>query len=211
MITLDQVEKARRNYASLLRQFMIEGNSYHDRAPLLPHNLIRNCQLIVDRYELLKLIPKHGICAEIGTDKAAFAKKILELTDPKKLHIFELDTSRIEYENIQIAIEVGKCSVVEGDSAVNLSKFDDCFFDWVYIDGDHRYGGVKKDLEIAAQKVKQDGLIVLNDYTTWSPVGMTHCGVARAVNEFCIENNYELIFMAFQTMFYNDVVIRRVD
>jgi len=69
---------------------------------------------------------------------------------------------------------------------------------------------VKKDINVAAKKVKTDGLLVLNDYTVWSPQTMMHCGVMRAVNEFCLAEGWGLVFLAFQSLMYNDVAIRKI-
>lgn len=208
MTTRQEVEIARRKYARIKNAFIAEGNQYHDPAPLLPQDLIENCSLLCHRFKLLERLPKGGVCAEIGTDRSDFAKRILETCKPEKLYLFEIDISRIHRPNIDTAVQKGQCEVIEGDSKETLANFSSSFFDWIYIDGDHYYDGVKKDIELAAEKLKPGGMIVLNDYAAWSPVGMTHCGVARAVNEFCIENKYEVIFFAFQTMMYNDVAIR---
>ena len=58
-------------------------------------------------------------------------------------------------------------------------------------------------------KLKEGGHLVFNDYTTWSPSSMSRCGVAKAVNEFCVENDWELVYLAFQSLMYNDLVIRK--
>jgi len=41
----------------------------------------------------------------------------------------------------------------------------------------------------------------------WSPASMFHCGVARAVNEFCLKNPYKFRYLALQPMMYNDVML----
>lgn len=182
---------------------------YFDRAPELPQRLLDNCRLIQNRLEMVKLLPSNGVIAEIGTDQGAFARHMLESCTPKSLHIFELDTSRIVRSNLAEGMANGIISIYEGDSAANMSVMPDAYFDWIYIDGDHSYEGVKRDIEASAAKVKPGGFLVFNDYTTWSPASMSRCGVARAVNEFCIANEWEFVFYAFQSMMYNDVVIRQ--
>ncbi len=209
MTTFQEVETARIKYARIKRQFISEGNHYHDYAPTLPQELLDNCKVLKDRYALLEHLPKGAVCAEVGTDKGEFARKILDICEPEKLYIFELDVSRIDMPNIEAEVSEKRCEVVAGDSAANMEEFPAAFFDWIYIDANHYYDGVKKDIEVSATKLKKGGMLVLNDYTSWSPVGMTHCGVARAVNEFCIENDYELLFYAFHPMMYNDVLIRK--
>lgn len=207
-ISLEEVEALRRKYAAAIAAYTREKPYFH-RAPGLSMRHVRNCKVFPDRYAMLDHLPKNGVCAEIGTDKAAFARRILETAVPAKLHVFELDVSRIERENIAAALEAGLCEVHEGDSAENMRAMPDGSFDWIYIDGDHRYEGVARDIEASAPKLKPDGLLVFNDYATWSPVGMYHCGVARAVNELCIKSDFELVYFAFQSMMYNDVAIRR--
>ena len=49
-------------------------------------------------------------------------------------------------------------------------------FDVVFIDATHSYEGVKKDVEISLPKLKDDGVFIFHDYTTWR-------GVAEAVDE----------------------------
>jgi len=41
-------------------------------------------------------------------------------------------------------------------------------FDFIYIDGDHRYEGVKRDIELAIPLLKPGGVMLLDDY------GITH-------------------------------------
>jgi long-subunit acyl-CoA synthetase (AMP-forming) len=52
-------------------------------------------------------------------------------------------------------------------------------------------------------------MMVFNDYTNWSVCEVMPYGVAKAVNEFCIAKNWEIVFFAFQTLGYHDVAIRK--
>jgi len=65
-----------------------------------------------------------------------------------------------------------------------MAAFPDPPFDFIYIDADHAYEGVVKDLAQAERKLKDDGWIVCNDYTLFSPLENIKYGVYRAVNEF---------------------------
>lgn len=206
---LAEAEKRRIHYARIVREMRTQKVSYLDHAAELPQHLIDKCRLVQNRRALLKLLPKGGVFAEVGSDTGSFAKFIYENCRPRELHIFELDVSRLEPKNIEKGLKDGTIFVHEGKSSVEMQGMPNRFFDWIYIDGDHRYEGVKRDIEAAVPKLKEGGYLVFNDYTTWSPSSMSHCGVARAVNEFCIANEWELVYLAFQSMMYNDVAIRK--
>ena len=206
---MHNAEVKRRQYGQAVQAVSKAKIKYFDRAPEMPQHLLDGCRLIQNRLEMVKLLPSNGVVAEVGTDTGAFAKYILSTSTPKELHVFELDTSRIVPSNVEAGIKNGVITIHEGDSATNLATMPDGHFDWIYIDGDHSYEGVMRDIDAAATKVKPGGLLVFNDYTTWSPASMSRCGVARAVNEFCIANGWEFVFFAFQSMMYNDVAVRK--
>lgn len=202
-------EEKRRAFGESVRALREGKIPYLDRTSELPQSLIDSCRLVQNRLEMVKLLPANAVVAEIGTDEGNFARYLLDTCMPKELHIFEIDVARIKPDNLRQGREKGIVTVHEGDSSELIGSMPDGYFDWIYIDGDHLYEGVKRDILAAAPKVKEGGLLVFNDYATWSPTSMSHCGVARAVNEFCIEDDWELVYLAFQTMMYNDVAIRR--
>lgn len=72
---------------------------------------------------------------------------------------------------------------VQGDSSSTLAKLDGDF-DYIYIDGDHSYEAVVKDLAAAHKKLRKGGVIVCDDYGN-------PCGVKQAVDEFCKTKKYD--------------------
>lgn len=60
-----------------------------------------------------------------------------------------------------------------------VSQFEDGTIDFIYIDGNHQYEFVKKDLELYVPKVKSCGIIAGHDYG-----GPTTPGVTKAVDEY---------------------------
>lgn len=68
-------------------------------------------------------------------------------------------------------------------------KVENKSIDVVYIDGDHSYEAVLKDLESWYPKLKEGGFLCGHDY---NPVGK-HKGVYKAVNEFIDHRNLQIL------------------
>jgi len=71
-----------------------------------------------------------------------------------------------------------KTSFIRQESVAAATLFDDGYFDYVYIDGDHTLAAVSKDLEAWWPKVKPGGYFAGHDYSS-------SVGVMRAVDNFC--------------------------
>lgn len=173
---------------------------------------IKNCRLVEDRIKMLELIPKGGVCAEIGILKGDYSRYILDIVKPQKLHLVDINPKSIKVakKRFEDEIEHNLVEVHRRDSSAYLSSVPEGTFDWIYIDGDHSYKGVKKDLEAAHTAIKPDGLISLNDYIFFGSSDLTKYGIIEATNEFCVEYNYELVHFALHGRMYNDVTIRRI-
>jgi hypothetical protein len=63
------------------------------------------------------------------------------------------------------------------------AQFPDAYFDWIYIDGNHTYEGVKGDLTSFYPKIKAGGFITGDNYGD-RPDWWWKDGVKRAVDEF---------------------------
>ena len=161
---------------------------------------------------LLQTFPKFSTGAEIGVNKGHFSERILEIVKPKKLHLIDpwkfedgefyeagekiqdQKTLDIRFHNVQkkFANEIKKSQVVINRSSSNeiLPKFDDNYFDWIYIDGNHSYEFVKKDLELSYMKIKNGGLITGDDYYDGE---VCKGGVKKAVCEFITNEQCKVI------------------
>ena len=67
--------------------------------------------------------------------------------------------------------------LIEDYSYNVVDNFEDKSIDFIYIDGEHDYESVKKDIELYLPKLKDSGIIGGHDFSTQWP------GVRRAVNE----------------------------
>jgi len=172
--------------------------NFFDDSPIisLEEQHIKNTRVYVDRISLLKnIMPKNSICAEIGIAEGDFSKQIYNHQKPGELHLIELSKKYINHCETRFEDEIlsKKIIIHQGYSHDVLKSFPDNYFDWVYLDGDHSYDTVKKDLLASKNKIKSDGLIMLDDYINFSYQEMLQYGVVKAVNEFCVNENYEII------------------
>jgi SAM-dependent methyltransferase len=71
----------------------------------------------------------------------------------------------------------GTFSVVRADETLAGARFPDGSLDLVFLDADHRYEAVIRDIRLWWPKIRPGGLFLGHDY------GSVHPGVARAVNE----------------------------
>jgi methyltransferase family protein len=159
------------------------------------------------RVQLLKLLPKGAVCAEIGTWRGDFAANVLSSTHPRQLSLVDpweyreesayegalyggqTHAGREEMESIyQSVVDRFRSNIERGEVVVKrmrsvdaAASFPDHSFDWVYIDGDHTYEAVRSDLEAYYRTVKPGGFLAGDDYGT---AGWWDDGVTRAVDEF---------------------------
>lgn len=210
-ITFADVEVKRRAFSKALREFRLAKGRYHHPAAELPPEKLTGCEVLPNRMLLLDKIPQGGNMAEIGVDRGDFSLQILRRCKPEKLHLFDIDISRLVNPEIkdELASGSGRLKTHIGDSSTNMGRMPDSYFDMVYIDGDHEYSGVMRDIAAVVPKMKPNGVIVFNDYAVWSATSMFHCGVARAVHEFVLHNPWKFRYIALQTMMYNDVMLVR--
>lgn len=161
--------------------------------------------IIKTRNELLTHITKNIICAELGVFEGTFSNEILQIIKPSKLYLVDIFTGNAisgdvngqnrktillddSYKNLQERYK-NDASVIlyKGLTKNFFESIENESLDFVYIDADHSYEGVKFDLEYSRIKVKRNGFISGHDYANAFP------GVIKAVDEFCTKYNLEKI------------------
>ena len=77
-------------------------------------------------------------------------------------------------------------NLIKGNSNIILKKIDMSKIDFVFLDGGHNYETVLNDLKCCNEVVKNNGIILCDDYDlSFAP------GVKKAVDEFVLENNFD--------------------
>ena len=76
-------------------------------------------------------------------------------------------------------------NLIKGNSNIILKKIDMSKIDFVFLDGGHNYETVLNDLNCCNEVVKNNGVILCDDYDlTYAP------GVKKAIDKFVLENSY---------------------
>ncbi len=205
----------------VIKESILSEDIPEARSPVLPNTLLSNCNVVPSRDAILPYIPKGGVMTEIGVASGGFTRKILDQLKPEKLFAIDLfdyaesTTSSESHEELfkrkfDKEIASKQLELRKGYSWDELSKFPDAYFDYIYLDADHRYQAVVKDLEEIAKKIKPAGIIQFNDYTTFNPIALMTFGVQRAVNEFMLKHNYEMIHYALEPNNFCDVAIKKI-
>lgn len=192
-------------------------------APELNTKHLQNCKVLPSREEILKLMPKKCTCAEVGVAEGEFSNKILNVVQPKLLYLIDKFDGFIAYmpfnytsenhqEFINNRFKDYSIKTIKDLSWYAISRLPDKLCDFIYIDASHQYEDVVRDIQAAKNKIKDNGLLIFNDYKMCDHLAKNfhHYGVCKAVNEFCIEDNWEFVYFALQENMYCDVAIRKI-
>lgn len=203
-----------------------------DECPKLPGALLARGRLLPDRDAILPLLPKSRTIVEVGVALGGFSRKLIDIAEPARfiaidsfrIHEYPMlwgrptaeifggqshgDHYRTEFADV---IASGRMQVLESDSAPALDRLADHSVDIVYVDADHTYDAVSRELSIIRHKIRDDGWIIMNDYTMADLVGqMEPYGVIHATNAFMLAEGWEMTFFAMHNFMYCDVVLRKL-
>lgn len=163
-------------------------------------------KIVNDRQEFLNSLDlKDKYCAEIGVFRGDFSKMILE---KNPLYLYLIDPFRVNEEKYKSGLTTSysdredwllvknrfnhdKRVVILRDYSYDAVKtIKDEYFDFIYLDASHLYKDVLRDLNEWLPKMKDDSVICGHDY-----IEDDDFGVIRAVDEFCVEYNYEIFLL----------------
>lgn len=170
-----------------------------------------------NRKELVQLLPKDAVVAEVGVQRGRFAKTIFRKAKPKRLHLidcwehqhdesYEADGANVSNQRHQQnydrvlqrlarGVRRGQVELHKGYSVPVLASFPDEYFDWVYVDANHTYEAVTSDLEACLPKIRPGGIIAGHDYINTPFWQERHYGVVEAVDAFCERHGWEIVYL----------------
>ena len=215
-----------KTFSSLLRLANIAGilvvnklfpEEYESKKNLLESNILQGCTAYANRATAEKKHLKHGgKILEIGVASGSHASSLVQSLRPSAFHGVDIqlkeglrDEHRAILENY--GTNLGELKLYQCDSIKFLEERVEQkeAYDFIYIDANHKYAYVNKELELSAKLVNIGGHIVLNDYMVWFVRSMEPCGVIKATNNFLNENkNWKVEYFTFND---NDICLKRIE
>jgi len=164
------------------------------RAPVTGDNMPVSAK--GDRKKLLEICNQleYKRCAEIGVQRGFYSKNILRIIQGSKLWCVDpwtpypyrtvTEARQDQYYTETLSrlrpwLDEDRAVIVRKPSLEAVHDFEDDFFDFVYIDGDHIFDEVMRDLIEWHKKVRVGGMIALHDYCP-----MRRGGVIFAVDAY---------------------------
>lgn len=204
----------------LLQQLREKRAEYEKVIPKVPlaEKHIAHTRLLLTREQMLELLPKGGVVAEVGVNRGDFSERIWAITAPQKLHLVDMWGSRqfpdqlmeVVRQKFHEQIAAGTVAINRGLSTEVAEQFPEHYFDWVYIDTNHSYATTRDELAVYSRKVKPGGILAGHDFILGNWVGGVRYGVIEAVYEFCQNEDWELIWLTMENGFPPSFAIRKI-
>jgi hypothetical protein len=187
---------------------------------------LKDARLFADRYELTVALATRRFdrIAEIGVAYGDMSVHLYAAYHPLEFHAFDL----FDLHNHEIVLGVPsatrflgqthgdffagrfpKAQIFAGDSSTCMNRQPEKYYDLIYIDGAHDYEGVRKDTDACLRTIKDDGVLVFNDYTPYDPIASMPYGVMHVVNYLCINKGWRILGLALQPLMFCDVALAR--
>jgi hypothetical protein len=202
----------------------------HTDYPALEAKHLDNPRFFANRNDLISSLRpgEGGVIAEIGVAHGDFSEFLLDELRPQQFVAFDVfdmenwvpkkqwsierlnNMTHLEFYRQRFSDRGNQVKIEAGPSYVQLATYQDKYFDFIYIDGDHSYDTVNKDLGLASVKLRDGGMIILDDYIMFDHHYYLPYGVVQTVNEFLVANDdWRVCGFALQRETYCDIAIRK--
>jgi hypothetical protein len=163
---------------------------------------------------LLRKLPQKSVGCELGVWKGDFSREIVRTVNPKKLYLidpwsYQPDCpdswyggtnakTQIDMDEIYLSVKRlfsknKNVQILRKKTEELHDEISDNELDWAYIDGNHQFEYVLKDLHYFSRKVKDGGIICGDDYDRGKKEPYP---ITEAVKKFLQENRtYALLWV----------------
>jgi len=139
--------------------------------------------------DMVDKFPSGSVFVEVGAYRGqSLSYLLVEMVNAGKMFsVFAVDSfvmpgCSFDFLKFNLRHVRNKFKIIVGDSAASASSFEDKSLDFVFIDANHEYEFVKKDILAWLPKIKEGGILAGHDYPSYS-------GVVQAVDELFGDKN----------------------
>jgi hypothetical protein len=138
--------------------------------------------------EMIKHSPKLAVAVDAWNDDELVSRNDIGFTQKKLDKMYKNFTKKMSHKSYVKTFREYSHTVAK--------RFDDDFFDLVYLDADHSYEGSMDDLHNWYPKVRSGGFLVGDDFCDcFFPDSGVRFGVVRALNEFALSHRLKYFLL----------------
>ncbi len=117
--------------------------------------------------------------AEVGVADGRYSEILCEKIPGLELIAVDPFYRKGHYEKAKERLNKYNTKIIRKTSMEGVLDYDDGFFDFVFIDGNHKFDFVMEDIVGWSRKVRKDGIIAGHDYYQFH-----NSGIIEAVNAY---------------------------
>lgn len=125
--------------------------------------------------EIGRLAAKSTICLALGARAAGHGHPIYSIEYAHRL-------VEMAQDNLRRSDVLDDVTLIQGDSAVQIGRVP-APLDTVFVDGNHSYEGVRRDIEALDGRIARGGVVMIHDYFHPANETSEEYGVRQAVDE----------------------------
>ena len=152
-----------------------------------------------NRQAVANWLPEDSVGVEIGVDEGEFARLLVQrCREYHGIDWWAQTGKQAKKAKTEAALQpylMGRqVRLHDGDIAAVLPTFPDNYFDWAYVDGNHWYQFVVRDIALALPKIRPGGILCGHDFVFARDDWGT--SVLRAVVECVQAGKIELVALS---------------
>ncbi|TSC86766.1 MAG: hypothetical protein G01um101416_620 [Microgenomates group bacterium Gr01-1014_16] len=128
--------------------------------------------------------------AEIGVHGGRYSEILCQIIPKLKLFCVDIWTSQPVFQAAKDKLAQYNTTLIQKSSMDAVKEIPDESLDFVFIDADHKYASVKRDITEWTKKVRPGGIVAGHDYYVF--YHSRNRGVIDAVDEYVKKWSYKL-------------------